>query len=1211
MRVVRDSRDRLRDDHRLRLKSGAADVIAAMTDDESSHDDTAPDPTTHPPLFILGVGAAGLDATRLAELLDAVAGASNLAIMLLLRDRQLLDEQRLRELLGEQATLLVVPKDGDRLQPGRFYLPPSDTLVTLEEGRLRLRTLLDDESDHGLIDSFFVSMAHDQDGNVIGLIMGRFDGDGTLGTAAIKECGGLALVVDDALLHGLDLRSASNPAAITDDILPLPRVAARIAAHMQRHHGFGHPAPVGVRNGSENDKLSQVAAILRNTTGHDFHGYKRATFLRRVQRRMQVVQVETLEQYLEVLRNRFDEPLQLFNDLLIGVTQFFRDRREFEFLEQQVIPRLFQGKHAGDSLRVWVLGCSTGEEAYSLAMLLREHVDMVDAAPRIQIFASDIDGRALATARVGRYASSIVGEVAPKRLRRWFVKEGDTYVVSKELRELCVFSQHSIVKDPPFSRLDLVSCRNLLIYLDAELQNRVIPIFHFALKPGGYLFLGNAENVSRHAQLFSPVERSFRVFQRIDADSRVHATFPSLPLAPAGRVPAPPQRQRQRTSSNALVRAGERIADRYAPAYAVLDEHFDVLHFSSQAGRFIRPGSGAPSLNLLNLIHRDLRLDLRSALSRAEVDKSPVHVKGIQVHEDASSWAVDLFVEPTSDSEAPRGYVVLFQEVEAREPVELPVPHESVPDNEHVQVLENELRITRERLQSMIEELESTNEELKSSNEEYQSLNEELQSANEELETSKEELQSVNEEVTTVNGELAHRVQELAQANSDLKNLLESTQIATVFLDNELRVTNFTPAVTDILPLVESDIHRPISDIKMHVDYDELQDDVRRVIRTLAVLDREVENPGTHARYIVRVLPYRTVDNFIGGAVLTFMDVTPLTRAEQALRSSEQRLRTLMEGIPQLVWRSLDGGRWTWSSPQWSSYTGRSDADSLERGWLQAVHPDERELTMKAWQESTSNGGLDVEHRLFNAAEHGYRWFHTRGAPVRDERGQVLEWLGTSTESDNLRRLQEEQRVLVSELQHRTRNLITVVQSVAKQTVQTSQDMPEFAGKFEDRLSALSRVQGLLSQSENMPTTIGALLRMELDALGAEPDQQRIVVEGPDVALRKSTVQTLALALHELATNALKHGALAVDTGTLSIRWNVVSSGDTPVRLVLLWIEEGVNQKLRNDRDDAGGFGRRLIEKALPYSHDAQTRYELSDTRLECEIQLPLNSLHG
>ncbi|AOS01186.1 methyltransferase [Xanthomonas oryzae pv. oryzae] len=465
-----------------------ANDSAAMTDDEISSTETAPDIATQPPLFVLGVGAARLDAGRLAELLDAVAGAANLAIMLLLRDRQLLDEAHLRALLGKQATLLSVPFDGEKLQPGRFYLPPADTVVTLEEGRIRLRALPNGESDHGLIDSFFVSMAHDQDGNVIGLIMGRFDGDGTLGTAAIKECGGLALAVDDASLHGLDLRSANNPAAITDDILPLPQVAARIAAHMQRHHGFGHPGPLGLRNGSESDKLSQIAAILRNTTGHDFHGYKRATFLRRVQQRMQVAQVEMLEQYLHILRYRFDEPLQLFNDLLIGVTKFFRDRRGFELLEQQVIPRLFQGKHTDDSMRVWVLGCSTGEEAYSLAMLLREHAETLDSAPRIQIFASDIDGRALATARVGRYASSIVGEVALERLRRWFVKEGDTYVVNKELRELCVFSQHSIVKDPPFSRLDLVSCRNLLIYLDAELQNRVIPIFHFGIRPGGYLF---------------------------------------------------------------------------------------------------------------------------------------------------------------------------------------------------------------------------------------------------------------------------------------------------------------------------------------------------------------------------------------------------------------------------------------------------------------------------------------------------------------------------------------------------------------------------------------------------------------------------------------------------------------------------------------------------------------------------------------------------
>ncbi|KAB7771536.1 CheR family methyltransferase [Xanthomonas maliensis] len=1172
--------------------------------DQTPTDTTTRTHAAQSPLFVLAIGASGLDAGRVAELLDAICGPPNLAIMLLLRDRQLLDEARLRELLGQQADLLLVPEDGDRLQPGRIYLPPSATLVTLEEDRLRLRPL-NGESEHGLIDSFLVSMAHDQDGNVIGLTAGRCDGDGTLGTAAIKECGGLALALDDPALHGMDLRNASNPAAISDDILPLSGVAARIAAHMQRHHGFGHAAPTGVRNGSESDQLSEIASILRNATGHDFHGYKRATFLRRVQRRMQVVQVDTLAQYLEVLRTRFEEPLLLFNDLLIGVTQFFRDRREFAFLEQQVIPRLFQGKHVGDHLRIWVLGCSTGEEAYSLAMLLREHAATLESPPRIQIFASDIDGRALATARVGRYSSSIVSEVAPERLQRWFVKEGDTYVVNKELRAMCVFSQHSIVKDPPFSRLDLVSCRNLLIYLDAELQNRVIPIFHFALKPGGYLFLGNAENVSRHAKLFAPVERSFRVFQKIEAENRLHATFPTPVAAPAGKAPAPAV-VAPRGASNALVRAGERIADRYAPAYAVLDERFDVLHFSSQAGRFIRPGGGAPSLNLLNLVHRDLRLELRGALARAEAEKAPVHVRGVPVHEDLASWAVDLFVEPTSDSDVPRGYVVLFQEVEAREAIELAMPRPAASDEAHVQALESELRITRERLQAMIEELESTNEELKSSNEEYQSLNEELQSANEELETSKEELQSVNEEVTTVNGELAHRVQELAHANSDLKNLLESTQIATVFLDNDLRVTNFTPAVTDILPLVESDIGRPIGHIKLFVSYDELQDDARRVIRTLAALDREVENPATQARYMVRVLPYRTVDNFIGGAVLTFMDVTPLSRAERALRSSEQRLRTLMEGIPQLVWRSLDAGRWTWSSPQWAAYTGQDQDASLDLGWLQAVHPDDRELTMRAWYESAHVGGLDVEHRLYNAAEHGYRWFHTRSAALRDERGQVIEWLGTSTESDNLRRLQEEQRVLVTELQHRTRNLITVVQSVAASTAQSCQTMEEFAGKFEDRLSALSRVQGLLSQSDNTPTTIGALLRMELDALGTEPDQRRVIVEGPEVVLRKSTVQTLALALHELATNALKYGALATDAGTLAIRWKVIGEGDRS-RLLLSWIEEGANQHLRNDRAAEGGFGRRLIEKALPYSHGAQTRYALGDTRLECDIQLPLH----
>lgn len=1169
--------------------------------------DSDADEQTFRPIVILAIGASGGDVDRIAGVLAELPRTVSFTVVMALRDREALDEERLRAALAEQADLLETVEEGAVVEANRIYLPPRDTIVTLEEGQFRLRETQQGPAERGIIDSFFVSLAQDQDGNTIGLVLGETDGDGVLGITAIKEAGGLTLAVANRPTDEMEFSHSAHPAAVADYVLSAADLSERIALYVRHYYRLSEAAADGARAATEAEKLAQIATILRNTTGHDFHGYKRATFMRRVQRRMQVVQADSVAAYVEALRTRSDEAQQLFNDLLIGVTQFFRDRREFEFLETQIIPKLFADKGRGDQLRVWVLGCSTGEEAYSLAILLREYALTMDVAPHIQIFASDIDGRALAVARVGRYPETISHDVAPGRLARWFVKEGNTYCVSKELREMCVFSQHSIVKDPPFSRLDLVSCRNLLIYLDADLQNRVIPVFHFALKPGGYLFLGSSENVSRHAKLFAPVERSFRVFQKIDAGTRLLSDFPLVPASAQGlnalTLPRP------RALSQGLVRFGERVAERYAPAYAIVDEHFEVLHFSARAGRYVHPGGGAPSLNLLNLVHRDLRLDLRSALNRAMTEHRSVQVDNLQMGEEGEFTYVNLIVEPAADGdEVPRGFVVLFQDAPMLSETEVRAQTNNATHDEHVQSLDTELRVTRERLQAMIEELESTNEELKSSNEEYQSLNEELQSANEELETSKEELQSVNEEVTTVNGELAHRVQELAHANSDLKNLLESTQIATIFLDNELRVTNFTPAVADIFPLVDTDIHRPIGHIKSHVSYEELQDDVRRVIRTLSTIDREVENPVTKARYIVRVLPYRSVDNFIGGAVVTFMDVTPLTRAERALRESERRLRTLIEGIPQLVWRSLEGGSWTWCSPQWSSLTGQTEADSNELGWLNAVHPDDRDATLKAWREAPLAGFIDIDHRIFSVLEKTYRWFHTRSLPVRDEQRRILEWLGTSTDVDDLRRLQERQRVMVAELQHRTRNLITVVQSIATQALKESDTLDVFKGLFNDRLAALARIQVLLSQSDDEPITINALLRMELDMLGAK--RERVRIEGPEIVLRKSAVQTLALALHELATNSRKYGTLSTDHGRISVTWRVEIDGEDP-QLLLIWYEDGIPPQTGEHHKQSsvgGGYGRKLIEQALPYTLNATTTYELSEKNLCCTIRMPLKT---
>ena len=1153
---------------------------------------------------IVALTGAAADTAALEYLLTRLplAGA---AVVVILQNREALDPARLARLLRESGRDLAEIVDGEPVLAGRIYLPAAGVLVAVEAGRFRAAVPERAAGHGGTIDSFLVSLARAADGRSIVAALGDTGEDGTLGFKAVKEAGGLTLAEETAAIRAGDVGAGTMPAALADAVLPIEALAARLAAYI-RQSDRQEP-------GSETDMaaLAGIAGMLRDRTGHDFHGYKPGTFLRRVRRRMQVVQREEIGDYVAYLRAQPEEVQQLFDDLLIGVTQFFRDAREFEVLERAVIPQLFAGKGRDDQIRIWVVGCSTGEEAYSLGILLREHMGLLAEAPQVQIFATDLDGRALAAARAARYADTVVREVGPERLARWFVREGNTYCVVKELREMCIFSQHSIIKDPPFSRLDLISCRNLLIYLGTDLQARLIPVFHFALRPGGSLFLGTSENVSRHADLFAPVENRVRIFRRLETHARI---LPDFPLTTVRRPDPDGVRvsDQARRLDASLARQAEHLAERHAPAYVIVDGTCTVLHFSGHTGRYIDPAGGAATLNLLQLAHPDLRLDLRTALERAMADRCAVHAEGVRMGIDGHRRAVDLVVEPLQDEPGrPTRWFVLFKDG-AAPPDTGPGSDALLPGRSaYTQGLEAELRTTKDRLQATIEELESTNEELKASNEEYQSLNEELQSANEELETSKEELQSVNEELTTVNGELGYRVQELGRINSDLKNFLESTQIATIFLDNELRVTNHTPAVTEIFHLVESDVGRPIAHIKSRIAYEEMLDDARRVLRTLGPVEREITGSTTGARYMVRVLPYRSVDNFIAGVVVTFVDITARKLAEERQQASERRLRALVEGMPQLVWRAVDGGRWQWTNSQWCAYTGLTEAESRDHGWLRALHPDDRAPVLAHWREAEGTGLLAMESRIWQGESGLYRWFKMRATAVRDERGAIVEWLGTSTDIDDLRQLQEQQEVMVNELQHRTRNLITVVRSIAHQTMASSETLDAFRARFNDRLGALSRVQSLLSRAEEEPITLRALIRTELDALAATGMRDRVSVEGPDVSLRKASVQTLALALHELATNARKYGALAVEDGQLSVRWRTYADEAGRRRLALEWTEQGIAPSAVAGGEVHSGYGRELIEKALPYALDARTRYELRAGALRCTVDLPLERRRG
>ncbi len=944
-------------------------------------------------IVFVALCASGVKTRSLEQLVVGLRLPPEAAVILVLQHREALDESGFRRILEGSDRALTAVVDGEAAEAGGLYLADANVILDIEGGRFRTRASDRGIGHRGTVDSFLVSLARDQESRVVAVAMDGTDGDGTLGFKAVKEADGLTLAEVTEEANGGELAMSDHPAALADALLPVAAIGERIAAFV-RHLGEQDGKPrAELGEAQEGAARATIANILRHGTGHDFHGYKTGTFMRRIERRMQVVAVTDLQAYIELLRNRPGEVQELFNDLLIGVTRFFRDPGEFTRLERRVIPKLFEGRGRGDQVRLWVIGCSTGEEAYSLGILLHEHMSTLDEVPQVQIFATDLDGRALAAARVGRYPDSIAADLGPERLARWFVREGNTFCIVKELRELCIFSQHSIVKDAPFSRLDIVSCRNLLIYLDAELQSRIIPLFHFALRPGGTLFLGNSENVSRHNRLFAPIENHSRIFRRVDTAARV---FPDFPFS-TGVVPAPttlPMAIAPRVAELALTRRAERLAERHAPAYVIVDEGYNVLHFSGRTGRYIDPVAGAASLNLMQLAHRDLRVDLRAVLARAVSTDAPAQVEGVLLGRNGSGVAVDIVAEAiVGDGGRSRNFVVLFKDSgsarnwdggDASDPVD------------HTRHLEAELRSTQNRLQATNEALESANEELKASNEEYQALNEELQSMNEELQTSKEELQSVNEELTTLNGELGQRVRELSRANSDLQNLMESTQIASLFLDNELRVTSFTPAAVELFHLVESDRGRPIGHIKARIGYDELQDDARRVMRTLATVERDIGNENGAGQYMARVLPYRSTDNFIAGVVVTFVEVTALKQAERLLRLQEERFRTLLTGTTTSMYRM---------SPDWNEMRELDgggfllDTVQTNTDWLSTyILPEDQPLVLAAIEEAIrTSTTFALEHRV-HRADGGIGWTYSRAVPLLDAKGAVREWFGAASD---------------------------------------------------------------------------------------------------------------------------------------------------------------------------------------------------------------------
>nr|WP_321984617.1 CheR family methyltransferase [uncultured Lichenicoccus sp.] len=1031
------------------------------------------------PLPIVGIGASAGGLEAIEGFFGGMPEAPGLAFVIVTH----LNTQReslLHQIVARYTTMTVeVAADGVRVEANRVYVLPADAILSIEQGRLAIRKPNPVRRERHPIDIFFTSLALDQGELAAGVVLSGGDGDGALGIKVIKERGGLTMaqVADGSGPQFPSMPDTAISTGLVDFALPADAMGTRLHAFARSLSdaglGFGGAAPPD----AVDTVRQEICTIVRNQVGHDFGGYKPKTFLRRVHRRMQVQQVATIDAYVERLRQDPQEVASLFRDLLINVTNFFRDADAFSALGSDVIPRLFEGRGADATIRVWVPGCATGEEVYSIAILVCEHLETLTARPLVQIFATDIDEHALAVARSGRYPEALLDSVSGGRRRRFFVPEGGSYLVGREVRDLCIFSPHSVIRDPPFSRIDLISCRNLLIYFGADMQAQVIPIFHYALRQGGYLFLGSSENVTQFGELFTPVEKNQRIFRRRE-DSRVARSLPMVMKGLRGRLALGGGGAAQARSGLAMRQAIEsQVLDRFAPPHVVVNGEGDVVHYSARTGKYLEAAPGLPTRQLLTMARKGLRFDLRSVLREAVDANHAATCEGVAVEDDDGRiQSLTLTVDPLPHRNGEEQlYLVLFIDVG---PVlsrsEAADRARSSRDGATVQ-LEHELRDTRERLQSLIEEYETALEELKSSNEELVSVNEEMQSTNEELEASKEELVSLNEELQTVNAELHGKLEALDRANGDLQNLFESTDVATVFLDRELVIRSFTPAVTKVFNILPGDRGRPITDLSARLELPGFVGDIAAVFARGEPIERSASHAEPAAHYLVRLAPYRDIQQVTEGVVISFIDVTSVTQAEAR------------------------------------------------------------------------------------------------------------------------------QRVLVAELQHRTRNLLAMVQAIAHQTLGKGGSLESFTA----RLSALGRVQGLISHATDEQVDLAELVRLELQAHGAT-EGGSITIHGPPVALTLERVQTFALALHELATNAVKHGALKTGTpdsaARLDITWSVQADASDRV-LVLDWRETGV---VLPPGEVPRGYGRELIERALSFTLRARTRLSFGAEGVVCHIEMPL-----
>ena len=1135
------------------------------------------------PVVGLGASAGGLEAFQ--NFLAAAPTDAGLAYVLV----QHLDpnhESMLAELLGRRTPMPVQQiHDGIAIEPNNVYLIPPNASLSIENGRLRLTEFSEPRGFRRPIDDFFRSLALDQGPNAACVVLSGTGGDGSEGLRAVKEAGGLTVVQRPETAKYDGMPNSAVATGLVDKVLDVAAMPAALRDYFERGPARIFELP------DIADFLLEVCGELRLRLGHDFSQYKRSTMLRRVQRRMQVVGATTGEEYLQRLREKPNEAELLFRDLLINVTCFFRDAEAFDFLRREVIPPLLANKGAGDKIRIWAPGCSSGEEAYSIAILVAEALARQRARPNVQIFATDIDEPMLHKARAARYPHGAVKDVPLELLDRYFYAQDDDFVLTQPIRDMVRVSNHNLIKDPPFSRVDLVVCRNLLIYLNADLQQRLIPVFHYSLRPGGWLFLGSAENIASRNDLFEALDPGTRIYRR-RGTQRQSVSMP-LFVDPMASI-VHDSRSRTNGGAERTDGASRKLLERYAPPHVVVNVDNDVVRSSARTGRYLELVEGSPSTKVTDLARRGLRSAVRGVLETARRTQKRAIQRDVRVDtEDDDLLVVDVVADPMDELET----LVVFQDVTAlRRDADgadtVQTGSGGYSEEDRIAHLEDELDETRVKLRTTVEELETSNEELKSSNEEMMSMN--------------EELQSTNEELATVNEELKNKVDQLGRANSDLHNFIEGTQVPTIFLDSRLRIRSFTPATKALFRFQDQDRGRLLTDVVSRVDQGIIETLVRKVLATDEPAEEELEIEGGKESYMLRVLPYRDGQKVIDGVLLVFSDVTNIRQTQADLarnilvaRQRSDEIETLYKTAPvgmALIDRNM---RFLKINKHFADQTGRpaehhigrtlreiapSLAERMERPIVEVFEQERAVTSIEASVNVTGGAPQDFLIDFYPYQEDG------RAVAV----GIIIK------DVTELRRLERELRRLMDELQHRVKNTLATVVSIVNQTVATKDDRVELVNTLKKRIGALAATHALLTQRDWHDVSLKDILAMEF---GPFEHLGRMAISGPDVRLPPKHALTLTLTLHELTTNAAKYGALAAPHGHLNVSWSV-NEDSKGKSLTIRWMETNVPQAA--GAEIKGGFGTRLIKNAVIHDLQGDVEHALTPDGLQCVIRVAL-----